>query len=145
MLSDKLSAYFEVFDIKFLSVCLNLLDQSQLTTKCPGNFFLIYRGSNADEAMENILDKQLPALKTRMESGELKVDNIDVFCEQGVFNVEQTRKILLAGKELGLAINFHGEELHRLNSAEVVIIILLLILNLLTVHYTFHEMVSLRW
>ena len=47
------------------------------------------------------------------------MDNIDVFCEEGVFNVEQTRRILTAGTQIGLAINFHGEELHRLNSAEV--------------------------
>ncbi len=57
-----------------------------------------------------------------MDKGELHVDNIDVFCEKGVFDVEQTRQILQAGKDNGLAINFHGEEIHRLNSAEVSIL-----------------------
>jgi imidazolonepropionase len=54
-----------------------------------------------------------------MSSEELHVDNIDVFCELGVFDVSQSRDILMAGKAMGLHINFHGEELHRLNSAEV--------------------------
>lgn len=54
-----------------------------------------------------------------MASGELHVDNIDVFCEKGVFDVAQSRRILEAGKSMGLRINFHGEEIYRLNSAEV--------------------------
>ena len=54
-----------------------------------------------------------------MQSGELVVDNIDVFCEKGVFDVDQSRRILQAGLDAGLAINFHGEELNRLHSAEV--------------------------
>lgn len=52
-------------------------------------------------------------------SGSLNVENIDVFCEEGVFDTEQTRKILKAGQDIGLAINFHGDELHPTKSAEV--------------------------
>ena len=40
-------------------------------------------------------------------------------CVAGVFSVEQTMRILEAGNKIGLASNFHGEELVRLNSAEV--------------------------
>ena len=54
-----------------------------------------------------------------MTSGELHVDNIDVFCEKGVFELEDTEKILKAGKDIGLEINFHAEELNQLNSVEV--------------------------
>ena len=54
-----------------------------------------------------------------MDKGTLNVDNIDIFCEKGVFDVEQTKKILEAGKAIGLAANFHGEELNQLGSAEV--------------------------
>ena len=39
--------------------------------------------------------------------------------QQGVFGVEETRKILQAGKQQGWLINFHGEELNPLKSAEV--------------------------
>ena len=54
-----------------------------------------------------------------MKTGDLHVDNIDVFCEKGVFDLEQSRAILKAGKEAGLNVNFHGDELHPLNGAEV--------------------------
>ena len=66
-----------------------------------------------------MIDVQLPRIHRLMHRGELHVDNIDVFCERGVFDVEQTEMILRAGLDIGLAINFHGEELHRLHSAEV--------------------------
>ena len=54
-----------------------------------------------------------------MDDGALHVDNIDVFCEKGVYDVAQTRQILEKGKAAGMEINFHGEELNRLHSAEV--------------------------
>ena len=54
-----------------------------------------------------------------MQDGILDVDNIDVFCEKGVFDVDQSRQILTAGQRLGLNINFHGDELHPTQSAEV--------------------------
>ena len=57
-----------------------------------------------------------------MSAGALRVDNIDVFCEQGVFDLSSTRSILQAGLDMGLNINFHGDELHPMNSAQVRII-----------------------
>ena len=54
-----------------------------------------------------------------MENQEVIVDNIDVFCEKGVFGIDDTRKILEAGKAIGLAVNFHGDELHAMKAAEV--------------------------
>jgi imidazolonepropionase len=57
-----------------------------------------------------------------IDRGELSVDNIDVFCEKGVFDVDQSKRILEAGKKIGLNINFHGEELNLLNSAQVSIL-----------------------
>ena len=54
-----------------------------------------------------------------MDQKLLSVENIDVFCEKGVFDTEQSRRILQAGKEIGLRINFHGDELNDMKSAEV--------------------------
>lgn len=51
--------------------------------------------------------------------GELAVENIDVFCEEGVFSIDQTRQIVTGGQNIGLAANFHGDELHPTSSAEV--------------------------
>jgi len=77
------------------------------------------RGKSVAEATEDILQVQLPRLKELMSAGRLRVDNIDVFCEQGVFDLGSTRSILQAGKDMGLNINFHGDELHPMNSAQV--------------------------
>ena len=79
----------------------------------------VHRGATAEEATTDILERQLPMLSGLMQTADLHVDSIDVFCERGVFNVEQTRRILTAGHALGLAANFHAEELHLLRSAEV--------------------------
>ncbi|KAK6993463.1 imidazolonepropionase [Biomphalaria glabrata] len=76
-------------------------------------------GKTAQEATDDVIRNQIPHIRRLMEAGELQVDNIDVFCELGVFDLNQSRDILKAGKDIGLQINFHGEELHRLNSAEM--------------------------
>ncbi|XP_037099313.1 probable imidazolonepropionase [Syngnathus acus] len=77
------------------------------------------KGKSVAEATEDILQVQLPALKERMAAGTLRVDNIDVFCEEGVFDVPSTRAILRAGMEMGLNANFHGDELHPMNAAQL--------------------------
>ena len=79
----------------------------------------LLRGKIAREATSDVINVQLPRIQELMSSGELHVHNIDVFCEQGVFDVSQSRDILCAGSAMGLNINFHGEELHQMNSAEV--------------------------
>lgn len=72
-----------------------------------------------EEASEDILSVQLPAIHKQISANNLQVDNIDVFCEKGVFDLSSTRRILQAGKDMGLNINFHGDELHPMNSAQV--------------------------
>ncbi|XP_059165218.1 probable imidazolonepropionase [Physella acuta] len=76
-------------------------------------------GKSAQEATDDIISHHIPHIQSLMASGEMHVDNIDVFCERGVYDVTQSRAILMAGKNAGLQINFHGEELHRLHSAEM--------------------------
>ena len=85
---------------------------------------------------EDIVNHQIKELKKLMDSGELHVRDIDVFCEKGksnraaerfeerdltvgVYTTEQSRRILTAGKEIGLSVNFHGDELNYTGSAEV--------------------------
>ncbi|XP_018595018.2 putative imidazolonepropionase [Scleropages formosus] len=75
------------------------------------------KGSTEAEAAQDIVRVQLPRVREKMTLGELRVDNIDVFCEKGVFDLDSTRAILQAGKAMGLQINFHGDELHPMNSA----------------------------
>ncbi|WP_100812494.1 imidazolonepropionase [Microbacterium sp. BR1] len=39
------------------------------------------------------------------------VDAMDVFCEEGAFTVEESREILLAGRDAGLRLHVHGNQL----------------------------------
>lgn len=41
----------------------------------------------------------------------------DVFCEQGVFSIEQSRSLLLAAKEMGFALKLHADEIVPLGGA----------------------------
>ncbi|CAH7326869.1 probable imidazolonepropionase [Phodopus roborovskii] len=77
------------------------------------------KGKTAMEAADDIISNHLPKLKELCKTGELHVDNIDVFCEKGVFDLGTTRRILEGGKKMGLQINFHGDELHPMKAAEL--------------------------
>jgi imidazolonepropionase len=43
----------------------------------------------------------------------------DVFCEKGVYSVEETRKLVRAAKEAGLKIKIHADELSPLGGAQL--------------------------
>jgi imidazolonepropionase len=43
----------------------------------------------------------------------------DVFCEKGVFEIEESKRILLAGKRHGLMPRIHADELYPLGGAEL--------------------------
>ncbi|XP_065067101.1 probable imidazolonepropionase [Rhopilema esculentum] len=77
------------------------------------------RGKTMEEATDDVINVQIPKIKELNQKKELSVENIDVFCEKGVFDTDSTRKILQAGIEAGLAINFHGDELHPMQSGEL--------------------------
>lgn len=41
----------------------------------------------------------------------------DVFCEQGVFSIEQSRRLLLAAREMGFSLKLHADEIVPLGGA----------------------------
>jgi imidazolonepropionase len=43
----------------------------------------------------------------------------DVFCERGVFSLEQTKRVLVRGKTAGLKPKIHADELSTLGGAEI--------------------------
>ena len=43
----------------------------------------------------------------------------DIFCEKGVFSVEQSRRLLTRAKELGLKLKLHADEIVQLGGAEL--------------------------
>lgn len=44
---------------------------------------------------------------------------IDVFCDEGVFTVEQSQRILAAGREHGLGLRLHAEEIAHTGAADL--------------------------
>jgi Imidazolonepropionase and related amidohydrolases len=48
-------------------------------------------------------------------------DFCDVFCEEGVFSVEQSRDILLEARRLGLRLKLHADEIVSLGGAELAV------------------------
>jgi imidazolonepropionase len=70
--------------------------------------------ATTEEYVDRVVEEQLPA------AAELGVAEFcDVFCEEGVFTVEQSRRILEAGREHGLTPKIHAEEFTRLGSAQL--------------------------
>ncbi|CAI8036955.1 Probable imidazolonepropionase [Geodia barretti] len=78
----------------------------------------IPKGSTAEDATQDVVNVQIPALRELCATGELSIDNIDVFCEKGVFDTDASRRILSTGKDAGWKLNFHGDELFPMNSGE---------------------------
>ncbi len=69
---------------------------------------------NHDAYVEQVIEEQLPAVTE--EGG---VEFIDVFCDQGVFSIEQARKILQAGQRQGLEVKIHADEIAAVGAAEL--------------------------
>lgn len=59
-----------------------------------------------DTYINHLIEESLPKI---ME--EKLAIFCDVFCEQGVFTIEQSRRLLLAAKELGFKITIHADEM----------------------------------
>ena len=62
-----------------------------------------------DGFVELVVDEMLPAVR---DQGIARY--CDVFCEEGVFTVVQSRRILKAARELGLGIKIHADEVRDL-------------------------------
>lgn len=44
---------------------------------------------------------------------------MDIFCEEGVFSADESRKLMLEGKKLGLRLKIHADEIVPLRGAEL--------------------------
>ena len=64
-----------------------------------------------DEYIAEVLDS-LEAMKPLAEF-------CDIFCEEGVFTFEETRRILTAAKECGYRLKIHAEQMNTLHGAEL--------------------------
>ncbi len=92
-----------------------------LREKLPINLVSTFMGAHAvppeyegktDAYVDLVIDEMIPAVA---ESG--LAEFCDVFCEQGVFDIEQSRRILLAAKDKGMKLKVHADEIVQLGGA----------------------------
>ncbi|WP_343766102.1 imidazolonepropionase [Clostridium malenominatum] len=67
-----------------------------------------------EEFVNVICEEMLP----EVAKGNL-AEFCDVFCEKGVFSVEESRRILLKARELGMKLKIHADEIVQLGGAEL--------------------------
>ncbi|MBS7616014.1 imidazolonepropionase [Candidatus Bathyarchaeota archaeon] len=72
-----------------------------------------YRG-NTEEYVRLVVDEMIPAVAERKLA-----EFCDVFCEKGVFSLEQSKKILVAAKNHGLKLKIHADEMSQFGGAEL--------------------------
>lgn len=67
-----------------------------------------------EDYVDFVIDHMLPQV-AQYQLAEFN----DVFCEKGVFTPEQSRRILIAGKDLGLTPKIHADEIEPYEGAEL--------------------------
>jgi imidazolonepropionase len=70
-----------------------------------------YKGRTA-EYVDHIIEEMLPLFRGKAEF-------CDVFCEKNVFELEDSKRLLQAAKEMGYKLKLHADEIVTLGGAEV--------------------------
>ena len=72
-----------------------------------------YKGRD-EEYITWLIDEMLPEVQAKGLA-----ENCDIFCEKGVFTVEQSRRLLKAAKERGFGVKIHADEIVSFGGAEL--------------------------
>lgn len=72
-----------------------------------------YEG-RSDEYVDFLINEMLPAV-----SEEKLAECCDVFCEEGVFSIAQSRRLLTAAREQGFLLKLHADEIVPFGGAEL--------------------------
>jgi imidazolonepropionase len=80
----------------------------------PAEFRDRHDGSGTEAYVDHVIGEQLPAV---VRQGIAR--SCDVFCENGVFDASQSRRILEAAAAAGLAVRMHADELAPSGGAEL--------------------------
>jgi imidazolonepropionase len=72
-----------------------------------------YKG-RSDEYVDFLIREMLPIVNR-----EKLAECCDVFCEEGVFSVEQSRRLLSAAQKMGFALKIHADEIVPFGGAEL--------------------------
>jgi imidazolonepropionase len=113
------SGYGLSFDgeFKMLRVIRKLKEQSDLTIKATflgAHVYPLDYRENHEGYIKILIDEILPKI-----ADEGLADFIDVFCEKGYFNVEETDKILKAGAKYGLVPKVHVNQFNAIGGVAV--------------------------
>src|SRR5450432_2528167 len=103
-------------ELKMLRVIRKLKEKSSLQIKSTflgaHSFPLVYR-DNHSVYIKEIIEEMLPVI-----AREKLADYIDVFCENGFFNPEESETILKAGMRYGLEPKMHVNQLNAIGGIE---------------------------
>ncbi|WP_135534906.1 imidazolonepropionase [Halostella pelagica] len=69
-------------------------------------------GQDGDDYVDRVVEDQIPAV-----ADQGVAEFCDVFCEEDVFSVEQSRRVLEAGRAAGMTPKVHAEEFTHLGGA----------------------------
>lgn len=69
-----------------------------------------------DDFIDYLINEVMPEVKEKKLA-----ECCDIFCEKNVFDIEQSRRYLLAAKELGFKLKIHADEIVRLGGAELAV------------------------
>lgn len=72
-----------------------------------------YKGRE-EEYIDFLIDEMLPLVKENNLA-----EHCDIFCEKGVFSVEQSRRLLQAAKDKGFGVKIHADEIVCFGGAEL--------------------------
>ena len=81
-------------------------------TLMPAHFVPPEFAGRPDDYVAHVCDEILPALRGQ-------ADFVDVFCDEGAFTVEQTRRVFEAARALGFRLKVHAEELAHTGGARL--------------------------
>jgi imidazolonepropionase len=70
--------------------------------------------SKKNEYIDLLINQILPKVKEKNLA-----EFFDVFCEEGVYSIEETRKLVRAAKEAGLKVKIHADEFSPLGGAQL--------------------------
>ena len=102
-------------ELKILRVLLHLKEEVPLEIVAT---FLgahaVPRKFSPDEYLDLLITEMLPRV-----TAEKLAEFCDVFCERGYFDIDQSRKILLAAKKLGLNLRGHVDQLTNSGGAKL--------------------------
>ena len=102
-------------ELKMLSVI------SRISRETPLDVVPTFMGAHAvpmeykdkpDDFVDLIINEMLPKVKNQGIA-----EFCDIFCEDGVFSVAQSRKILKAARAIGFELKIHADEVHDLGGA----------------------------